>query len=109
MFSFIFEFLLGLFAGKKRQGELTVTGADSARFELKKYPNYVHVEFCDDPYNVPCDQGSDDWCDWEIERICKHHHKGDCSCSCSFWNRKWVLVVRWSVAGSRKVVWEICN
>ncbi len=103
----IWKFFMDLFVSTKARGELTVTGADEARFDLTRNPEYISVEFADEDC-TPCDPGSDDELDYEVHSVCcehKCHHK----CHCCHKHKRWELVIRWKVSGLRKIVWEACS
>lgn len=82
-------------------GELTVIGDDEIVIELPGDPDFVCVGFTDDL--VPCVPGTDDELCYKVRKVCKK----DCrSCYCLHRN-SWILVIKWKVAGSRKISWEV--
>jgi hypothetical protein len=104
--SWIYNFLLDLFVHHKYSGELTVAGKDEVQIELHCSPDYANVFFEDDASHAPCDPGSADAVDYEVRQICCEH---DCirRCKCCKQRKRWYLIIKWSVAGTRKIVWEV--
>lgn len=105
IFEWIWKFLLDLFISRKINGELTVAGSDQAMFELPERPNTVDVQFVDDSSCAPCDPGTDDELSWEVKKLCCDGTESK-RCKC---RKKWFLVIKWKVAGMRKIVWEVCS
>jgi hypothetical protein len=76
-----------------QQGELTVTGTDKVSIPLHKFPSEVHARFKHDLEVVPCNPHHADTLEFDV-----HHSNTTLS--------GFVLVISWSVAGVREIVWR---
>jgi len=72
-------------------GELTVTGDDEVHIELPKNPKHVMAIFSGHCEITPCHP---------------HHHDKLKSFECNF-HKKHCMVIKWAVANSRKIMWEV--
>ena len=76
---------------KIMSGELMVTGDDEAHIELHKDPESIMAILHGHSEITPCHP---------------HHHDEIKSYKCNF-HHKHCMVIKWKVANSRKIVWEV--
>ena len=77
-----------------QSGELTVSGKDTYRIDLRGLPQEVRVHFVDDDCVTPCDPHHYvDSLEFEVHAS-NHNHHG------------FVLVISWEVRGVREIKWS---
>ena len=77
-----------------QQGELFVSGKNSIRIPLEKFPSEVKCHFKHEAQIVPCNPGEVDYLEYEVH--------------CSNTVRSgYILLIKWKVSAVREVVYRI--
>jgi|HubBroStandDraft_5_1064220.scaffolds.fasta_scaffold75559_2 hypothetical protein len=89
-----------------QSGELTVTGKNSTRIPLVRWPREVKVYFKGEPTHVPCHPHHPDELEYEVigvDEDPKQHHKP----GHHHHDRQFFLLIKWNVSGIREIVWYV--
>lgn len=77
-----------------RSGELIVTGKNSIKIPIERFPSEVRCYFKDEFEVLPCNAGDVDFLEYDVHTS-NTHLTG------------FILVIRWSVSGAREIKWQV--